>query len=450
MKQPEKSYFLCSTPRSGSTVLCYALQQTGKLGSPDEFFSPDSEDRWGAEPDAVIRQLITERTVNGVFGIKAHFNEFMPVYLSRHMAWLSPAKYVFLERADKVAQAVSLVKADQGGWWNSLQARPSAKPRYDYDEILRALHFILEQNHAWEAFFAANDLERLSITYEQFLEAPRDTVRSIGEYLDVEVDPALVDLERLSLRPQRDESNAAWRAQFVADTGERMKQRSLAAFIGTEEAVRRTFREPTARDLVLERGLPTLRMANDQRASERLRAQEALARLGYLDRQPESFVHRAAADAIIAYQRDHGWMVDPRMPDWFTRALLRTSGDLRRLDGVWTERSNALAQKHGGSVDIVAKGQALHLDGRYGIDDGTTVAWSAVLEQVVDFEFRGPLVHDRKSKRRGWGDATLSLRLSRDENVLAGTTTAEGGAQYPFVLARSVHVKDAQRKKGAA
>lgn len=436
MKQPRKSYFLCSTPRSGSTLLCHALQQTGKLGAPDEFFSPDSEARWGAEPDALIRQLIAERTVNGVFGIKAHFNEFMPVYLSKHMEWLRPAQYVFLDRGDKVAQAVSLVKADQGGWWNSLQTKPSAKPRYDYDEILRALHFILEQNHAWAAFFAANDIERLSITYERFLEAPGETVRLIGEYLDVDVDPALIDLERLALRPQRDETNAAWRARFIADTGERMKERSLAAFIGTEEGVRQTFREPTARDLVLERGLPAFRMASDQRASERLRAQEALAKLGYLDGAPEAFVHRAAADATIACQRDNGWMVDPRMPTWFTRALLRGRADLRRLNGAWAERSNALAQKHGGSVDIVAQGQALHLDGRYKIDDGTTVSWSAVLEQVLDFEFQGPLVHDRKSKRRGWADAKLSLRLSPDENVLAGTTTPEGGVPWPFVLAR--------------
>jgi len=59
---PQKTYFLCSTPRSGSTVLCYALQQTGRLGAPDEFFSPDSEDRWGTEPDAVIRRLVAERT----------------------------------------------------------------------------------------------------------------------------------------------------------------------------------------------------------------------------------------------------------------------------------------------------------------------------------------------------------------------------------------------------
>jgi LPS sulfotransferase NodH len=437
MMRPWNAYFLCSTPRSGSTLLCRALQQTGKLGAPDEFYSPDTEDNWGAAPEATIRQLIAERTVNGVFGIKTHFNEFMPLYLSRHMEALRPAKYLFLERADKVAQAVSLVKADQTGWWNSLQSKPSAKPRYDYDEILRALHFILEQNHAWSAFFAANDITRLSITYERFLDAPGETVRLIGEYLDVAVDTALIDLGRLSLVPQRDESNAAWRAQFIAETGERMKQRSLAAFIGTAEGVRRTFREPTARDLVLERGLPMFRMTSDQRASERLRAQETLARLGYLAGEPEAFVHRAAADAAIAYQRDHGWMVDPRMPPWFTRTLLAARAGLKRLNGVWAERSNALAQKHGGSVEIAARGGALRLDGHYGIDDGTTVRWTAVLEQVVDFEFQGPLVHDRETKRRGWGDATLHLRLSPDEKVLAGTTTPEGGPNLPFVLERT-------------
>ena len=35
---PDRSYFVCATPRSGSTVLCKSLAATGVAGRPDEYF----------------------------------------------------------------------------------------------------------------------------------------------------------------------------------------------------------------------------------------------------------------------------------------------------------------------------------------------------------------------------------------------------------------------------
>ena len=37
--QPTLSYMICATPRSGSTLLCKALQNTGLAGKPDEYFA---------------------------------------------------------------------------------------------------------------------------------------------------------------------------------------------------------------------------------------------------------------------------------------------------------------------------------------------------------------------------------------------------------------------------
>ena len=35
---PTRSYFVCATPRSGSTLLCALLDQTGIAGHPEEYF----------------------------------------------------------------------------------------------------------------------------------------------------------------------------------------------------------------------------------------------------------------------------------------------------------------------------------------------------------------------------------------------------------------------------
>ena len=35
---PERSYLVCATPRSGSTLVCKALRDTGVAGRPEEYF----------------------------------------------------------------------------------------------------------------------------------------------------------------------------------------------------------------------------------------------------------------------------------------------------------------------------------------------------------------------------------------------------------------------------
>src|SRR3954453_19662507 len=42
--QPDRSYLVCATPRSGSTLVCHALEETGIAGRPEGEFEalPDS------------------------------------------------------------------------------------------------------------------------------------------------------------------------------------------------------------------------------------------------------------------------------------------------------------------------------------------------------------------------------------------------------------------------
>src|ERR1044072_7889417 len=183
--QPERSYLVCATPRSGSTLVCHALEETGIAGRPEEYFEAlrhsgrprrPEEDFLGVE-DQSIRDHLGERSVgsdppprsplwsraaydrylerasatattpNG--GLRAelmggYFGEFVsllrniPAYRDVPLAELLPTvfpdlTFVRVVRANKVRQAVSLWKAVQTATWREDQASAKAATLEDSD-----------------------------------------------------------------------------------------------------------------------------------------------------------------------------------------------------------------------------------------------------------------------------------------------------------------------------
>jgi trehalose 2-sulfotransferase len=178
MTQPQRSYLVCATPRSGSTLVCEALAETGVAGRPEEYFEAlrhsgrprRPEEYFLGVEDQSIRDHLGERgigaeppprsplwsraaydrylewafeagtTPNGVFGAKlmwGYFGEFVsllrnvPAYRDIPLAELLPAvfpdlTFVRVVRANKVRQAVSLWKAVQTANWREEQASSAA------------------------------------------------------------------------------------------------------------------------------------------------------------------------------------------------------------------------------------------------------------------------------------------------------------------------------------
>ncbi len=173
-----RSYLVCATPRSGSTLVCHALGETGVAGHPEEYFEAlrhsgrprRPEEYFLGVEDQSIRDHLGERsigseppprsplwsraaydrylewameagtTANGVFGAKlmwGYFGEFIslvrnvPKYRDLPLAELLPTvfpnlTFVRVVRANKVRQAVSLWKAVQTANWREDQASASA------------------------------------------------------------------------------------------------------------------------------------------------------------------------------------------------------------------------------------------------------------------------------------------------------------------------------------
>jgi LPS sulfotransferase NodH len=183
--QPDRSYIVCATPRSGSTLVCHALEETGVAGRPEEYFEAlrhsgrprRPEEYFVGVEDPTIRDHLGERavgselqprsplwsraaydrylewafeagtTANGVFGAKlmwGYFGDFVsllrnvPAYRDVPLAELLPTvfpglTFVRVVRANKVRQAVSLWKAVQTATWREDQASAKAVSLEDGD-----------------------------------------------------------------------------------------------------------------------------------------------------------------------------------------------------------------------------------------------------------------------------------------------------------------------------
>jgi trehalose 2-sulfotransferase len=201
--------------RSGSWLLCHALQDTGVLGYPAEYFHRGDEQfwrrRWGAADDDAFLRAVQRMpvTVNGVWASKMMWNYFTDS-VSRLRAWprleLAPdatdstvlatafpgLRYVWLRREDKVRQAISWWRADATGEYaltaGSLPAEP---PAFDHDAIDHLARYAEACEASWRGWFAAQSIEPLEIVYEDLINDVDERVRDVACFLEVTLPPEL-------------------------------------------------------------------------------------------------------------------------------------------------------------------------------------------------------------------------------------------------------------------
>lgn len=238
-----RSYLVCATPRSGSTLLCHALDQTGVAGHPEEYFealrhsgvprrpheyfdrarhaniierlafrempdrAPTPNPLWHpATYDRYLAWALEQgTTANGVFGAKlmwGYLGDFaqllrgidglaglaIPDLLARVFPDL---RYVRITRDDKVRQAVSLWKAVQTQAWSSEPGQPEAaasEPVFSFRAINYLVRLLTAHDASWDAYFLGLGIEPLRLSYE---ELAGSTALVVGRVLDhLEIPPA--------------------------------------------------------------------------------------------------------------------------------------------------------------------------------------------------------------------------------------------------------------------
>ena len=231
LDQPEflgnpKKVFICSTPRSGSYLLCRFMINAG-LGVAHEYFNPivirqiaprlGFEDavsglNWwarGRRDRLLLRRaeraaeydflrkyldvLIPRRCQSGVFAAKIHFRDFVRVLdnpIGRQL--LEGGVFVHLYREDMLKQAVSEHFSELTGRWgidDTITTEPEAAPNFfDREAIDRILDDLSEQDRGWRVFLARNGVTPMSISYERLCEDPFEFVVAIARRLGLDPD----------------------------------------------------------------------------------------------------------------------------------------------------------------------------------------------------------------------------------------------------------------------
>ncbi|WP_181820837.1 MULTISPECIES: Stf0 family sulfotransferase [Rhodobacterales] len=246
---PDHAYFLCTMPRSGSTLLCDLLTQTGIAGRPNSFFRPQSmgdfANDWGIPPQTIdgFDQSYIDTVRNrgaaetGCFGMRIMWAN-MPLLTARlsqlfrstaddHallQAAFGPLKFIHLARADKVAEAVSLDIAEQSGLWHRNadgtereRTAEAAEPIYDTARIQAAYDEVTDGQRAWNAWFTQQSITPLRVSYEALAAQPAPQLRRILSFVGVEPDKANNATAQTAVLSSK--RNRLWAARFRKDAG---------------------------------------------------------------------------------------------------------------------------------------------------------------------------------------------------------------------------------------
>lgn len=201
---PAMSYIICSTPRSGSGMLCRGLADSGLGGLPAEYYNINQRgplaERWqtGTSAEAYTAALRARRSSPaGVFGTKMHWDQFDALRAelgagtfngaaryaeaARAIAALLPGlRWIHLVRLEVDRQAVSLWIALHRGVWAVRRGIEPAPPRapvpYDYDGIERCRQYLAHGELSWDRFFRTAGITPISVTYDEVVDATAATV----------------------------------------------------------------------------------------------------------------------------------------------------------------------------------------------------------------------------------------------------------------------------------
>jgi LPS sulfotransferase NodH len=220
-----RGYAICTTPRSGSNFLCQLLASTGCLGRPLEYFNGparrvlDDPDFPDVPAEQVERIRTAGATANGIYGLKLFPSQHD--LIRPYIAWadaLPGLRFVYLERRDVLGQAISWARAAQTGQYRSTQPQGGASA-YDRDQIHARLLDILREQARWAAFFARTGTTPTQIVYEELFDNPKVEVRKIADLFDQA--GAEIDLAKVAIKVQRDDTTEQWRKRFISEAGDR-------------------------------------------------------------------------------------------------------------------------------------------------------------------------------------------------------------------------------------
>ena len=221
----QQSLMFAFSARSGSTVITSSWAKLGLAKEITEIFNPR------APVQNLLRRLGGENIndyLNNVHGacmysdkliFKTSYPDFLPVSRRGLVDKLLPGlSVVYIERKDKVLQAVSVYKAILSNQWHKKSSDEfttdiSVDQPIDLKKISKFVGNFENESKKWRKFFSEQGIEPIQVWYEDFDQAPERTLQAVYSKL---VGTECTERVELSHKKLRDEVSLCW-AERVRD-----------------------------------------------------------------------------------------------------------------------------------------------------------------------------------------------------------------------------------------
>lgn len=194
---PHTVYAIIFTARSGSTFLTHTLSNTGRFGTPHEWFNPETVQRLVntnsiSSLQGYIRFLWkTYVSQNGVFGLEINWPQLTALLdlVDFNACFRQQIVWFYLRRRNLVAQSVSLFKANATSVFHSYQidAEKGEAPSTAYDgpAIAECFNMLLMEEIAIERFCIDSGIRPVELFYEDISSEPPVVLTTFSNVLRV-------------------------------------------------------------------------------------------------------------------------------------------------------------------------------------------------------------------------------------------------------------------------
>lgn len=226
------TYIILSQPRTGSHMVTSALAGSGCAGVPDEYFNWNNlmqlpQPLSLSTVKRYYQDVVSRRTSpNGVFGMKLHHIQFQKLFMDKDTVTSDGLNFIksfdrviLLSRRDKIAQAMSNIRAARTGQWTSDSKSHAGEHNYEFTKedapaVLNFIRTAVEGELAWNAICERLNLNPLRVVYEELSQFPEAELKRVVAHLGLPE----IDIAPQSVKQSRD-SNMKSKREFLNALG---------------------------------------------------------------------------------------------------------------------------------------------------------------------------------------------------------------------------------------